>query len=84
MATELTQIEVVRESPFVVPLAVDENPKAGDETTQEPSTDHSKSLQIITAGFSFFVAGVNDGSTGTMIPYVIQAYDINTAIASSM
>ncbi|KAJ5391553.1 hypothetical protein N7509_007043 [Penicillium cosmopolitanum] len=34
--------------------------------------------KILSAGLSFFVAGVNDGSLGSLIPYIIRSYNINT------
>ncbi|KAJ5351503.1 hypothetical protein N7452_000477 [Penicillium brevicompactum] len=34
--------------------------------------------KILSAGVSFFVAGVNDGSLGSLIPYVIRTYSIGT------
>lgn len=34
--------------------------------------------KILSAGVSFFVAGVNDGSLGSLIPYVIRTYGIGT------
>ncbi|KAL5332582.1 major facilitator superfamily domain-containing protein [Aspergillus crustosus] len=39
-------------------------------------------LKLISAGFSFFVAGVNDGSLGALIPYIRQEYDIDTNMVS--
>lgn len=41
-------------------------------------------LKVAGASFSFFVAGVNDGSVGAIIPYVIREYNVNTAIVSSV
>lgn len=41
-------------------------------------------LKIMSAGFSFFVAGVNDGSIGALLPYVIREFHISTAIVSSV
>jgi fucose permease len=41
-------------------------------------------LKFLTASFSFFVAGVNDGSVGALIPYVIRQYNINTAQTSAL
>lgn len=41
-------------------------------------------LRLISAAFSFFVAGTNDGSIGALIPYVIREYNISTAIVSSV
>jgi fucose permease len=35
-------------------------------------------LKLISAGFAFFVAGVNDGSLGSLIPYIREAYQIDT------
>lgn len=56
------------------------------ESVQEPDDRLSKAvyLKLVSAGFSFFVAGVNDGSIGTLTPYIIRQYNINTAIVSSM
>ncbi|UKZ76777.1 hypothetical protein TrVFT333_004487, partial [Trichoderma virens FT-333] len=58
------------------------------ETEPAPGPDQrlnkSLYLKLISAGFSFFVAGVNDGSIGALIPYVIREYDISTAIVSSV
>ncbi|KXX79335.1 Bypass of stop codon protein 6 [Madurella mycetomatis] len=39
-------------------------------------------VKLISSGFSFFVAGVNDGSLGALIPYVIRSYGITTAVVS--
>ncbi|KIL90219.1 hypothetical protein FAVG1_05949 [Fusarium avenaceum] len=41
-------------------------------------------LKIFSAGFSFFVAGVNDGSIGALIPHIIRDYNVTTAIVSSV
>ncbi|KAK4861632.1 hypothetical protein LT330_003667 [Penicillium expansum] len=35
-------------------------------------------IKILSAGLSFFVAGVNDGSLGSIIPYVLRTYNIGT------
>lgn len=58
---------------------------------QEPSENRSSGgldgrtlLKVASASFSFFVAGVNDGSVGAIIPYVIREYNVNTAIVSSV
>lgn len=59
-----------------------------DAHTQEPTEnkrlDRATYLKIFSAGFSFFVAGVNDGSIGALLPYVIREYDVSTAIVSSV
>ncbi|KIH91228.1 MFS transporter [Sporothrix brasiliensis 5110] len=44
----------------------------------------STQIKILSAGFSFFVAGINDGSIGALFPYILQDYGITTAIASSV
>jgi fucose permease len=58
------------------------------EGAAEPSTtqrlDRATILKLLSAGFSFFVAGVNDGSIGALIPYVIRSYGITTAVISSL
>ncbi|KAF7562845.1 hypothetical protein G7046_g1263 [Stylonectria norvegica] len=46
--------------------------------------DRATYLKLLSAGFSFFVAGVNDGSIGALVPYIIRDYGITTAIVSSV
>lgn len=66
------------------------SPPSHDEdaepSTEPPSTrlDRATTLKLISACFSFFVAGVNDGSIGALVPYLIRDYNITTAIVSSM
>ncbi|KAJ5771024.1 uncharacterized protein N7511_003075 [Penicillium nucicola] len=45
---------------------------------QSPPEIKWKYPKILSAGLSFFVAGINDGSLGSILPYVIRAYGINT------
>ena len=46
--------------------------------------DWKRLFQLISCGVSFFVAGVNDGSLGALLPYIIRSYGLTTAIASSV
>ncbi|KAI8657040.1 MFS domain-containing protein [Fusarium sp. Ph1] len=41
-------------------------------------------LRIMSVAFSFFVAGVNDGSIGALVPHVIRDYKVTTAIVSAV
>jgi hypothetical protein len=41
-------------------------------------------LQLICAGFSFFYAGTNDGTTGPLLPYILQGYHISTSLITVM
>lgn len=36
-------------------------------------------LKVMSAAFCFFNAGVNDGSLGALIPYILRGYNISTA-----
>ncbi|KAJ5852325.1 uncharacterized protein N7529_011710 [Penicillium soppii] len=51
-----------------------------NETPQDSRPPEIKWMypKILSAGVSFFVAGVNDGSLGSIIPYVIRTYGIGT------
>jgi fucose permease len=35
-------------------------------------------IKLISCAFAFFVAGINDGSIGALIPYILRFYDIGT------
>jgi hypothetical protein len=37
-------------------------------------------LKLVSAGFAFFVAGVNDGSLGALLPYVLSSYHISSTM----
>ncbi|KAH8429378.1 uncharacterized protein LDX57_007042 [Aspergillus melleus] len=39
-------------------------------------------LKLVSAGFAFFVAGLNDGSLGALIPYIRESYHIDTNLVS--
>jgi hypothetical protein len=50
----------------------------------DKTRDWKRLFQLISCGVSFFVAGVNDGSLGALLPYIIRSYGLTTAIASSV
>lgn len=55
-----------------------------DADPPEKKLDRKTIMKLTSAGFCFFVAGVNDGSVGALVPYVMREYGINTAIVTSM
>ncbi|RDW79137.1 putative MFS transporter [Aspergillus mulundensis] len=52
------------------------------QVEQEPPAPRLLLLKLISSGFSFFVAGLNDGSLGALIPYIRQEYAIDTNMVS--
>lgn len=54
------------------------------EPPREQKIDKATLLKLIASGFGFFISGVNDGSVGPLLPYMIQDYNINTAVVSIM
>lgn len=55
-----------------------------DREPQTHGADHVLMLKLVSAGFSFFVAGVNDGSVGALIPYFMREYGISTTVVSTV
>ncbi|TPX17269.1 uncharacterized protein E0L32_012259 [Thyridium curvatum] len=55
-----------------------------EEEPPEQSLDKTAALRLASVCFAFFVAGVNDGSIGALIPYNIKDYNITTNIVSSV
>lgn len=39
-------------------------------------------IRLLVAGFAFFCSGINDGSLGPLIPYILRQYQINTNFVS--
>jgi hypothetical protein len=62
----------------------DEDTSLTREAHDNKSRDWKRLFQLISCGVSFFVAGVNDGSLGALLPYIIRSYGLTTAIASSV
>ncbi|KAI2473714.1 MFS general substrate transporter [Annulohypoxylon bovei var. microspora] len=54
---------------------VDEAPAEAEIVRSEPATPV---LKLVVAGYSFFCAGVNDGTLGALIPYIISTFGIGT------
>lgn len=55
-----------------------------DDAAPERGLDFKTALKLVSASFAFFVAGVNDGSLGPIIPYLLRDYNISTGIVSSV
>lgn len=56
-----------------------------NETSQQVENagtlPHPKTtLRLLSAGFSFFVAGTNDGSLGALLPYILTTYHAKTSL----
>jgi hypothetical protein len=41
-------------------------------------------FKLMSASFCFFIGGVNIGSLGAIVPYIIRDYHVSTAIISSV
>ncbi|RGP72602.1 hypothetical protein FLONG3_6610 [Fusarium longipes] len=86
----MTTLTQTASSPEVFDLRDAANPTRdsfNDDPPQSSSSSKPKTadlLKILSAGFSFFVAGVNDGSIGALVPHIIRDYRVTTAIVSSV
>ncbi|KFY40598.1 hypothetical protein V495_05340 [Pseudogymnoascus sp. VKM F-4514 (FW-929)] len=45
---------------------------------EEPPLTPFLKLKLASAAFAFFTAGVNDGSLGALVPYILRTYSIST------
>ena len=54
----------------------------GSGSAQPPPS--SPWLKLLVAGFSFFCAGVNDGTLGPLIPYILASFSIGTGEVAIM
>jgi len=61
-----------------------QNTRSVVSATNAAPLSHKMIFKLLSAGFSFFVAGTIDGSLGTLIPYIIQNYNIGTSFLSIM
>ena len=54
------------------------------ETTSDVGIIHSRDtlLKLASAGLSFLCAGLNDGSLGALIPYILRSYNISSDLVS--
>lgn len=66
----------------LVQVADPQQPSASEEPPTV--TIPRRNLKLFSAGFSFFVAGTNDGSMGALLPYMLQHYNIGTSFIALM
>lgn len=86
-----TQTETFEAHELVQPVRLEEVARsnldpapASTASLTSARLDKAAYLKFISASFSFFCTGVNDGSLGALIPYIIRDYRVNTAIISSV
>ena len=96
MATTTTQTDTIEFHELSSPAPWAQTQQTDHQASQpaeptEPTGNQSSGkldrrtlLKVASASFSFFVAGVNDGSVGAIIPHVIREYNVNTDIVSSV
>jgi len=67
-----------------VPIELHSLGEGGAERQQEnvPVPVSRLKLKLFSAGFSFFVAGTNDGSMGALLPYILKDYEIGTSLVA--
>ncbi|KFY19682.1 hypothetical protein V491_04288, partial [Pseudogymnoascus sp. VKM F-3775] len=53
------------------------DPEANNVAEEAPLTPLLK-LKLTSAAFAFFTAGINDGSLGALVPYILRTYGIAT------
>ena len=63
-------------------VKLQEAPQEASVPDERLPLGRSTLLKLLSAGFSFYFAGCNDGSLGTLIPYLLKAYDINTSFVA--
>jgi hypothetical protein len=64
-------------APFDVPTI-----SASASEHPEPEVGPRQTCKLFSAGFSFFVAGVNDGSMGALLPYILREFHIGTSFVA--
>ncbi|KAF4551089.1 Bypass of stop codon-like protein 1 [Elsinoe fawcettii] len=55
-----------------------------EESVQDQKMSRLVLCRLLAIGLSFFVTGLNDGSLGALIPYIIRTYSISTGLAAIM
>ena len=61
-----------------------EVPQDALSTQQSPALTRQVRIRVLSAGFSFFFAGMNDGSLGPLVPYMLRTYNIGTSFVAVM
>ncbi|KAJ5450039.1 Major facilitator superfamily domaingeneral substrate transporter [Penicillium daleae] len=79
----VTQTQTQTES-FVLQTKPPAEPTSEEPTilrepeVEEPPQPKWLYPKLLSAGVSFFMAGINDGSLGSLVPYIIRSYAIDT------
>ncbi|KZL66635.1 glucose and galactose transporter [Colletotrichum tofieldiae] len=81
-AHDLTDSHELAEVSTQIPSRDAPKPTSPPEPDNDDKLDKATLLKLIAAGFAFFISGVNDGSVGPLLPYMIRDYNISTAVVS--
>ncbi|KAI1468435.1 MFS general substrate transporter [Daldinia caldariorum] len=76
--TELRRAPAAKDAEASTPVRAEGGDSPAEEAgvvRSEPETPFAK---LIVAGYSFFCAGVNDGTLGPLIPYIISSFRVGT------
>lgn len=79
---ESTELHDLRGSPRESRRTSANHPRGPQDAPADERLDRQMILKLVAAGFSFFVSGINDGSIGPLIPYIIREYNLTTAVVS--
>jgi hypothetical protein len=60
------------------------NPPAEAIEDRDSGISNATLLKVVSAAFSFFFAGANDGSLGALTPYILRTYNLGTEWISLM
>ncbi|MCJ1296186.1 hypothetical protein MMC34_007752 [Xylographa carneopallida] len=72
-----TQLRTLHVEPPLEDPTSEAPPNAFSAEGPAPLTRRVK-IKLMSAGFSFFFAGTNDGSLGPLVPYMLSTYNIST------
>ncbi|KAL0944046.1 glucose and galactose transporter [Colletotrichum truncatum] len=86
-----TRIATSEEAPHSHLPPAHELRDVGQKTTGRPLANHAApqneptettpktpGLKIVVSGYSFFISGVNDGTLGPLIPYILTGFEVGT------
>ncbi|KAI1805474.1 MFS general substrate transporter [Daldinia bambusicola] len=60
------------------PVTAEEGDSPAEDTDVVRSEPETPFVKLLVAGYSFFCAGVNDGTLGPLIPYIISSFRVGT------
>ncbi|KAK6592802.1 glucose and galactose transporter [Botrytis cinerea] len=75
----MSQTQTIHQSSIIITKYLTSPPSDSSPTPLESTSNFTLILRLTSSILAFFTAGLNDGSLGSLIPYILDTYTLSTS-----